>query len=204
MAAAAGTDHERLAPHLLPAERVIWTGRPSLSRWLSPIDLWLVPFTLMWGGLAILWEASVLVLARGGGILFALWGVPFVLIGQYMIWGRFLVRRFRRRHTTYALTDRRVLVLSRRWRGGEQLQASFLSQMPAINLRRRSDGSGTIQFGSAPGVFGMSMWASLADAGWPVAGSLAPDVPVFFDIADVAAVYQQATDQRNAASLAHA
>ena len=201
---AASTDHDRLAPHLLPSERVIWSGRPNLSRWFSPIDLWLVPFSLLWGGFAIFWEVMVLLLARGGVILFALWGVPFVLIGQYMIWGRFLVRRFRRRHTTYALTDRRVLVLSHRWRSGEQLQASFLSHVPAINLRQRSDGSGTIQFGSASGMFGMSMWTSLADAGWPAPGSMASDLPVFFDIANVAAVYRVATEQRNAASVANA
>jgi hypothetical protein len=35
------------------------------------------------------------------------WGVPFVLIGPYMVLGRFLVRAIASRHTRYVLTDRR-------------------------------------------------------------------------------------------------
>jgi hypothetical protein len=40
-----------------------------------------------------------------------LWGVPFVVIGQYMIWGRFLYDAWLKPRTYYGITNRRVLIL---------------------------------------------------------------------------------------------
>ena len=40
-----------------------------------------------------------------------LWGVPFVVIGQYMVWGRFLYDAWLKPRTYYGITNRRVLIL---------------------------------------------------------------------------------------------
>src|SRR5262245_20313073 len=94
---------EAIRRYLLPHERVAWTGRPDPKRIFARGDLYMVPFSLMWGGFSIFWEAGVLSLGRPG--FFALWGLPFVLIGQYFIWGRFIYKWWDRRRTAYAVTD---------------------------------------------------------------------------------------------------
>jgi hypothetical protein len=95
---------------------VLWAGRPNPSVIFHREDLLLIPLRLMWGGCAIFWEASVLGLfsfghSRPAPSFFARWGIPFVVLGQYAIWGRFLTADWRKRRTFYAVTNRRVLAV---------------------------------------------------------------------------------------------
>jgi hypothetical protein len=78
----------QLQRYLQPDEKILWTGRPDPSRLIGRSDAFLIPFSLMWGGGAIVWEGGVAL--TGAPLLFLLWGAPFVVVGQYFIWGRFL------------------------------------------------------------------------------------------------------------------
>jgi hypothetical protein len=148
----------RLQPYRQPGETILWTGGPDPKRLLTGKDAFLIPFSLMWGGFAIFWEASVLAFGRGPNgppIFFMLWGIPFVVVGQYFIWGRFLVKRWDRKRTVYAVTNQRVLMLR-----GRSLQSIFMSQLPPIVQSSRVDGSGSLEFGSTGGSYGYAVWAN--------------------------------------------
>jgi hypothetical protein len=123
-------------------ERLLWTGQPDVNRHFDRVDLYLVPFSLMWGGFAIFWEIAAII---SGDPLFVTWGIPFVAMGLYLIAGRFFVKARRKRRTYYAVTDRRVLSVER----GGSTRAVFLNLIPTINARIRSDGSGSVVFGNA-------------------------------------------------------
>jgi hypothetical protein len=87
----------KLQSELSSGERIQWATMPNTRIIFHSDDWYLVPFSLLWGGFAIFWEAGVLGFwetnAKPHPIswFMSLWGIPFIVIGQYLIWGRFAV-----------------------------------------------------------------------------------------------------------------
>jgi hypothetical protein len=106
---------------LLPGERLRWEGRPVRHRLFRSADALLVPFSIVWWVFAIFWEVSVLVSIvtsdDGPPVFFGFIGIPFTLIGLYLVVGRFAVRAVASRRTRYAVTDWRVVLRHRDYVG---------------------------------------------------------------------------------------
>lgn len=175
-----------LQGYLLPGERLTWTGRPPAGVRLTGKDALFIPFSLVWGGFALFWEAMVLSQALTNPEvpwIFPLFGVPFVVIGLYLIAGRFWADAWLRSRTLYALTDRRALVL--RTAFGARLTSSPLSG--PVRLARQSGARGTLEFG-APNPL-----AAMGGAFWPPGFTYFTGATAFEDIPDVMQVYALAT-----------
>jgi hypothetical protein len=168
---------QALAEALGDHEELVWAGRPRPGVRFSKADLLLIPFSLLWGGFALVWEGAVLFFLHGPWF-FCLWGVPFVAMGQYMIWGRFLVDARRRARTFYGLTQDRAVIVE----DGRSLKISSVGLIGTeLAVDERSDGGGTIQFGRAT-------LRALA-AGWPTIPGT-PRTPTFEHIDEVYDVYK--------------
>ncbi|HEY0098484.1 MAG TPA: PH domain-containing protein [Pyrinomonadaceae bacterium] len=126
-------------------EQLIWSGQPRQGLLLRPSDAFMIPFSLLWGGFAIFWEVSAIL--SGAPIFFWLFGVPFVLIGLHLIFGRFFTDARTRTHTFYGLTNDRIIITS--GKHGKRVQSLSLSTLSDISLDERGDGSGTITFAPA-------------------------------------------------------
>ena len=168
-----------LQPELGSGEKLLWSGRPQQGLRLRASDALLIPFSLMWGGFAIFWEYSAL---QTGPLFFALWGIPFVGVGLYLIAGRFFVDAWQRARTHYGLTNQRVLIVA--GLRSRQVTSLPLRTLADVSLQERSDRSGTIQFGHVPAPYG---W--MARSGWPGPGRHLP--PAFELIENVRSVYTQ-------------
>lgn len=92
---------------LMPGEEIIWCGQPNTSKIFSKNDAFLVPFSLFWGGFAIFWTILATKYEGSFGII----GVPFILIGLYFIVGRFFAKSYNKKHTYYAITNSRILIV---------------------------------------------------------------------------------------------
>jgi hypothetical protein len=193
----------RFQPDLLPGESILWTGQPSPRVIFHPSDWFAIPFSLMWGGFALFWiygasgygrNADQSVLTHGAQhlSLFALWGIPFVLIGQYMIWGRFFYTAWKKTRTFYAVTNKRVIVLNAQ--RNRKVTDAFLAGLSSVSLTTRSDDVGTIEF--APEPERVSNWYSNNRN----RGGLQMDIDLtrlgFFDVPDAKSVYQMIQSQR--------
>jgi hypothetical protein len=148
----------------------------------------------MWGGFAIFWEAGVTGITgfKHGNFtpsFFMLWGIPFVVIGQYLIWGRFFYTAWKKRRILYAITSRRILVVALPPQG--KTISCFIKSIPAVDQTIRSDGIGTLKFGPVPdSPFGGGRKNSASMDGL----YLNAGVPVFVDISDAASVGSIVTD----------
>lgn len=135
-------DASPFAVHLQPGEQAVWSGQPDPNRVLQPSDAFAIPFSLLWGGFAIFWESTVL--SMGAPIFMALFGLPFVLVGLYLIVGRFVHRAWANRRTWYVLTETRALVVY--GKSGQHARSVELDRISDVSVTRRPDGSGTVVF----------------------------------------------------------
>jgi hypothetical protein len=173
-----------IGTYLQSGERIRWTGRPAQGVRLTSRDIFLIPFSLLWGGFAIFWEGAVLLIRTPGGAgapaLFALWGIPFVCVGLYLIVGRFFADAWVRSRTVYAVTDSRAFLLRRMW--SDRLIAARLDGN--VQLKREGGGRGTLDFG-APG----SMFFNRVNA-WGMWTPALSNTVSFIGVDDVMTVYK--------------
>ena len=183
-------DHALLKPWLLPAEHVLWSGRPPRGLRLSAQDAFLIPFSLVWGGFALFWNVGVW--AVDAPLLFRLFGLPFLAVGLYLVVGRFFHDAWRRGRILYAVTNRRILFLRTGRAAG--IVSHDLSALPALSFTERRDGSGTIAFDPEP----VQAFAGRTRA-WPASPSRA-----FEGIERVRTVYDLIRRESDRARLAPA
>jgi len=172
---------DKFRDELNPGEKIIWSGQPQQGLTLQPADIFMIPFSLLWGGFAIFWESAAIL--SGAPFFFMLWGIPFVLVGLYMIFGRFFVDMAQRRKTYYALTNERAIILSGLF--NQSIKTLKLKQIPEINITTRSNGTGTITFGASHPMAWM-----YSGSGFPNMGRY-QIAPSFDMIEDAKMVYQQ-------------
>ena len=163
-------------------EQLIWSGQPRQGLMLRPSDAFMIPFSLLWGGFAIFWETTVIL--SGAPIFFWFWGVPFVLIGLYLIFGRFFIDARARASTFYGLTNDRIIITS--GKHGKRVQSLSLSTLGDISLDERPDGSGTITFAATANPLGR--WGNFGM--WPGVGTNRQAPPSFEMIPQAKKVYE--------------
>lgn len=168
-------------------ERQLWAGAPRRGLVLRASDAFMIPFSVLWAGFAFFWELSVL--RDGAPLFFALWGVPFVLVGFYITVGRFFVDARRRARTTYAVTSERIIISSGAF--NPSVKSLNLATLSDVTLHERRDGSGTITFGSTSPLVAM-----YAGTPWPGV----PQVPSFEMIPDARRVYGIIREAQRAAA----
>lgn len=161
----------RFEPLLRSGERLRWAGRPDPAVRFTQADIFVVPISLMWCGFAIVWVS--IAISRGAPLFFVLWGIPFVLVGLFFVFGRFIQKKRRKLTTVYGLTDSRAIVSA----GKRSVQDVPLDGAP-IHISRSRDGRHvTVMFGTGkPNVY--------QNTGMDVLQFGPAPTVAFFDVAD--------------------
>jgi hypothetical protein len=152
-------------------ERIEWLAQPSPTRSVPLASLFPVLFGILWTAFAVFWIVMASGLFNRGprneGMPFALFGIPFVLVGMGMLCSPFWMRRRMRKAiegTAYVITDRRVILfdngfygdgllatllggVAKRMGGGINIRSYFPADLKQIERTQRDDGTGNILFG---------------------------------------------------------
>lgn len=133
------TAFEALREYTNNGQDLIWTGRPVQGFRLRKKDLLLIPFSLVWAGFAIGWEIATIVM--GAGLLFQLWGIPFVLVGLYMLLGRFFHDKWYRARTFYGLTADELVI-----KRPKKMELLPLHSLRSVEIQEEKNGRGSLSF----------------------------------------------------------
>ena len=171
---------------LRSGEHLLWSGRPDAGRLFNRSDIFLVPFGLFFLAFSIFWTVTA---ARSGGF-FSLFGLLFMAVGVYYVFLRFLVKRYRQLHSTYAITDRRAFAVV-----GRKLIETPISG--ARTTTWSGDSHVSVIWADAVGVRGFSRGQVPLNSG--LDGIVSPLPMAFFDVPEPAAL-MAALDQATARS----
>lgn len=133
-------DYSFSRPYLTAGETILWKGKPEKGHIFSTQDLLMFPFSILWCGFAVFWEAGVI--SSGAPFFFQLWGIPFVCVGLYMVFGRFLWIAYIRKRTAYVITTQKIIRAR-----GNKVDMLDGKTMPSVYVTAHRDGTGTIRFG---------------------------------------------------------
>jgi hypothetical protein len=175
---------EAFQGRLLKGEKIVWWGQPAQGLLFTSKDWYLVPFSVMFLGFSIFWESSVMRIATSP-VFMKLWGIPFLLMGFYLFVGRFVLDAWARRGITYAVTDKRILIV--RSAPFARFTAMTFDQLPSVNLIERGAGRGTIRFGAD-----QPAWPNRGYGGWSPAFE---PTPQFIAIDEARRVFDHIQDQ---------
>ena len=98
------TDYSFADMHIGYGDRVLWKGRPEKGITMRPDELVTIPFGIFFTLFALFWISMAI---QAGP--FALFGIPFVLVGLYMVGGRFIINEHMKKNTAYVITDKAII-----------------------------------------------------------------------------------------------
>lgn len=143
----------RAATAEFAGEPVLWASPANPARAFWPaMGIWL--FAIPWTAFSLFWESLAIgaYFARPGENLggapsgltafFALFGVPFVLIGFGMLAGPFWIA-WRTRRTVYALSAKRLAIITLGWRRTETISIAT-RDIAEVKRKELGDGSGDL------------------------------------------------------------
>ena len=173
-----------IGSYVRSGEKLLWKGRPQQGLRFVAFDIFLVPFSLLWGG-------GVATMLLGGfaeaGLSFTLFSLIFLFAAAYITVGRLVHDAWIRSNTQYALTDKRVLILA----GGfsQNLTSLSLEQIDQITFRNKGD-RGDIVFGRERSLLSFFGTRSMRSAFAIWTPSLS-DVPQFIGVERARSLYDQ-------------
>ena len=95
--------------------------------------------------------------------LFALFGIPFVIVGLVFAFGRFIIDAKQRAHTFYGITEDRIIIKSGVF--SKSIKSLQIKTLSDIEYNEKNDGSGTISIGPKNPMMiwgnGMNWWPGM-------------------------------------------
>ncbi len=189
MLGAASSEGNNLRRELADGEKVLWEGKPV--RWFflligSPAGLFVAAFGMLWLVLGLLLFYTIWIAPpedEAPQIAIQVLSLLFLLAACYFAFGRYLLAAQEWGHTSYMLTNRRVLLTT--GAVGKETTSVELASLRELHGMVLAPGLGDIYLGGRPPFKGLVGRVP----GWLPSG-LQSHIPVIQSVRNVEAVYQ--------------
>jgi len=186
---AASSEGNSLRRELADGEKVLWEGKPV--RWFflligSPAGLFVAAFGMLWLVLGLLLFYTIWIAPpedEAPQIAIQVLSLLFLLAACYFAFGRYLLAAQEWGHTSYMLTNRRVLLAT--GAVGKETTSVDLASLRELHGMVLAPGLGDIYLGGRPPFKGLVGRVP----GWLPSG-LQSHIPVIQSVRNVEAVYQ--------------
>ncbi len=186
----------QLSSLLRDGEALSWQGSPDPAVRFTSADRILIPFSLLWGGFALVWNGVVW--SSNAPFFFRLWGLPFLAVGFYVTIGRFMVSARRKSKTTYAVTSERAIIIDDR----SQVRYVELAHVLHETTTQKQGRAVTVNFRapSAPplGRTGLAQDSRLGGTWFESNGQQRPPLFIFLGVSDAQALLVALADAPSA------
>lgn len=127
---------------LAGGETILWQGQPDARIAWGDLLSFQSLFGLFFAGFSLFWIAAAAAMTGGTGrdgiegvfAFFPLFGIPFLLVGLYLVVGRIFWDAYVRGRTWYTLTNQAAFI-AREIRGKRSLNRYPFADMTSIDLR---------------------------------------------------------------------
>jgi hypothetical protein len=125
-------EYEFARGYFLPDEYELWRGK---SKGMDPHQkMIMIPFGIIFIAFALVWTVG----ASAVGGPFGLFGLPFIAVGAYIVFGKNIVGK----KTYYVITNKKIY----RSQAG-RVDMVDLANLPPMRMTGHSNGAGSIYFG---------------------------------------------------------
>jgi hypothetical protein len=137
----------QISTYIPVGEKLLWVGRPATGLRFRRSDFFLIPFGLFWCVLGAVFVWGTFKAGSAGALWFGLpFGLCSVVIGFFCVVGRHFYDAWVRARTIYALTDRRLVIVSKN--PSRTLDLPYLRDIADVSLSKGRHGEGTIRLGT--------------------------------------------------------
>lgn len=136
-----------IKPYLDGRESLLWCDKPVKKIIFTLNDVFTTLFGIFWLAFSLFWVFSAYMATSettGPSKIFPLFGIPFVLVGVYLLFFRHIVSYFKRKNIIYALTEKRVLVVH--FGRSKYVQEYKYEHISNISLKTNENDVGSIYF----------------------------------------------------------
>ena len=169
-----------IKPYLGADEAILWCDKPKKLFVFTMSEVFTTLFGIVWLAFSMFWVISAYFATSGTddavARIFTLFGLPFVLIGLYLVIFRHIFSVISRRKTIYALTSKRAVIVHTGRR--EYMQEFKYKDISNIRIKSDENDLGSIIFLSSPIHYHRGT------------GKYANSTSGFFGICDVKKVYK--------------
>ena len=126
-------------PYITQDEYILWKGKPEKGHLITGGDMIMMIFGIFWLSFCFFFEYSII--QSQSSLFFILWGIPFILVGLYLVFGRLIQKIYLRNKIFYVITNKKIMI-----KHGNKIEMYDGSQLPPMEIHIHKNGNGTILF----------------------------------------------------------